>query len=96
MSIVCERSFLNLASDLGIRCAFSFKMADHKYKKDIKKLGYPVIVKPATLGSSVGITYVKKEEDIDYVIERMPAIMDKLTSISPFQDELEELRKRRG
>ena len=39
MSIVCERSFLNLASDLGIRCAFSFKMADHKYKKDIKKFG---------------------------------------------------------
>lgn len=39
-----------------------------KIKKDIKKLGYPVIVKPATLGSSVGITYVKKEEDIDDAI----------------------------
>lgn len=32
------------------------------------------------------------EKDIDYVIEKMPAIMDKLTSISPFQDELEKLR----
>ena len=30
----------------------------------VKKLGYPVIVKPATLGSSVGITYVKSEKDL--------------------------------
>ena len=37
-----------------------------------------------------------KEKDIDYVIEHMPAIMDKLTKISPFQDELKELRKRKG
>ena len=36
------------------------------------------------------------EKEIDYVIENMPAIMDKLTSISPFQDELVALRKRRG
>ena len=38
------------------------------YKEEIKKLGYPVIVKPATLGSSVGITVVKKEEDLDEAI----------------------------
>ena len=36
------------------------------------------------------------EKEIDFVVEHMPAIMDKLTSISPFQDELKELRKRRG
>ena len=36
---------------------------------DVKKLGYPVIVKPATLGSSVGISYVKKEEDLAVAIE---------------------------
>ena len=34
--------------------------------KNIKKLGYPVIVKPATLGSSIGITYVK---DHDHIID---------------------------
>lgn len=39
-----------------------------KIRKEIHKLGYPVIVKPATLGSSVGITYVKKEEEIDNAI----------------------------
>lgn len=36
--------------------------------KMIKKIGYPVIVKPATLGSSVGITVVKEEIDIDKAI----------------------------
>ena len=37
--------------------------------KDIKKLGYPVVVKPATLGSSVGITFVKNEKDIESAID---------------------------
>lgn len=36
---------------------------------EINKLGYPVIVKPATLGSSVGITYVKSEKDISKAID---------------------------
>lgn len=35
----------------------------------IKKLGYPVVVKPATLGSSVGITFVKDELNITNAIE---------------------------
>ncbi len=36
--------------------------------KMIKKIGYPVIVKPASLGSSVGISVVKSEDDIDKAI----------------------------
>lgn len=36
--------------------------------KDIKKIGYPVIVKPATLGSSVGITVAKSKDDIEAAI----------------------------
>lgn len=39
-----------------------------KIKKNIKKLKYPVIVKPASLGSSVGITVVKDESEIDEAI----------------------------
>lgn len=49
---------------------------DNEYADDcekifdkVKKLGYPVIVKPATLGSSVGITYVKTEKDLANAIE---------------------------
>lgn len=41
--------------------------------KKINKLGYPVIVKPASLGSSVGITVVKSEDDL------LEAIMDAIT-----------------
>ena len=36
--------------------------------KNIKKLKFPVIVKPATLGSSVGITFVANEETLDEAI----------------------------
>ncbi|MBQ2872911.1 MAG: D-alanine--D-alanine ligase [Bacilli bacterium] len=39
------------------------------YLKQIKEMGYPVVVKPASLGSSVGITYVKDEDSIDKAIE---------------------------
>lgn len=39
-----------------------------KYLKEIKKLGYPVVVKPANLGSSVGINYVKDEKGIEEAI----------------------------
>ena len=36
---------------------------------DINKLGYPVVVKPATLGSSVGITFVKDKNEIEEAID---------------------------
>lgn len=39
-----------------------------KIKKEIKKLGYPVIVKPAKLGSSVGITIAKDETEVEEAI----------------------------
>ncbi len=37
--------------------------------KKCNKLGFPVIVKPASLGSSVGITYVKSDKDLEKAIE---------------------------
>ena len=40
-----------------------------KILKDIKKLGYPVIVKPATLGSSVGIKTAHNETEVKDAIE---------------------------
>lgn len=50
---------------------FDSEYLDDKNKviKEIKKLGYPVVVKPATLGSSVGITFVKDEKQIENAIE---------------------------
>lgn len=40
-----------------------------KILKSIDSLGYPVIVKPASLGSSVGIEFVKNKEKIEDAIE---------------------------
>lgn len=39
-----------------------------KYLKEILKMGYPVVVKPASLGSSVGINFVKDEKKIEDAI----------------------------
>lgn len=38
--------------------------------KQIEGLKYPLIIKPATLGSSVGIEEIKRKEEIDSTIER--------------------------
>lgn len=45
-------------------------LADEKeVLENIKKLGYPVIVKPARLGSSIGISFVSDESKIESAIE---------------------------
>ena len=36
------------------------------------------------------------EDEIDYTIEKMPGIIEKLTHISPYQKELRELKERKG
>ena len=41
---------------------------DNIFEK-VEKLGYPVVVKPATLGSSVGITFVKDDNELANAIE---------------------------
>ena len=41
---------------------------DNIFEK-VKNIKYPVVVKPATLGSSVGITFVKEEKDLANAIE---------------------------
>ena len=49
---------------------------DNEYEEDpeeifskIKKMGYPVIVKPATLGSSVGIKTAKDQEELKVAVD---------------------------
>lgn len=46
-----------------------YKENEEKVLKKIKTLGYPVMVKPARLGSSVGISKVNDEEKIKEAIE---------------------------
>lgn len=46
-----------------------YNVSKDKILADIKKLGYPVIVKPARLGSSVGISIAKNEKELDKAID---------------------------
>ena len=46
-----------------------YKENEEEILKKIKKLGYSVMVKPARLGSSVGISKVKSEKDIKEALE---------------------------
>ena len=46
-----------------------YKEDEEEILKKIKSIGYPVMVKPARLGSSVGISKVKDEKDIKDAIE---------------------------
>ena len=51
---------------------------EQKILSEIKKLGYPVIVKPARQGSSIGIGIAKDEEQIKKVIEDAIKYDDKI------------------
>ena len=62
--------------DMGLPIVDYIWFFDSEYADDcdsifdkVKHLGYPVIVKPATLGSSVGITYVKDDSTLAHAIE---------------------------
>jgi len=49
---------------------YDFEYLDNEEEilKKIKKLTYPVVVKPSTLGSSIGISYVNSEKEIKNAI----------------------------
>lgn len=60
----------------------------------LKAMGVPF----TSLHGSIRFSLSKytTEEEIDYTIEKMPIIMEKLTKISPFQKELNDLKIRKG
>lgn len=54
-------------------CAFTerdWEKGRARLKERIRLLGYPVVVKPARQGSSVGVSLVEKEEDIGTALKR--------------------------
>ena len=48
---------------------YEYLQNNNQIKKQIKALGYPVVVKPACLGSSVGIKFIENETQIEEAIE---------------------------
>ena len=60
----------------------------------LKAMGVPFTALHGSIRFS--LSRFTTEEEIDYTIEKMPEIIDRLTKISPFQKELKELRERKG
>ncbi len=57
---------------------FEYKEEEKRILKDIKTLGYPVIVKPARLGSSVGIQVAHNEKEVIPAIEEAISYDEKI------------------
>lgn len=57
--------------------------------KKIDKLDYPLIVKPATLGSSIGIKTVKRKEELDTIINEVLKYDRKIVIEEQLEDVLE-------
>ena len=59
--------------------------------KKIEKLNYPLIVKPATLGSSIGIRVVKQKEELDTIVnevfkyDRKIVVEEKIDDVLEYQ-----------
>jgi len=47
-------------------------------KEEVRKLGYPVFVKPSNTGSSVGVVKVSKEEELESAIKEAFTFFDKI------------------
>jgi len=57
--------------------------------KKIEKLDYPLIIKPATLGSSIGIKTVKRKEELDTAINEVLKYDRKIVIEEKLEDVLE-------
>jgi len=69
---------------------------DNEYKKNkedlfkkIAKLNYPLIIKPATLGSSIGIRNVRQKEELDTIIQEVLKYDRKIIIEEQLEDVLE-------
>ena len=84
--ILLHLSDLGICASSGSACTSGSLEPSHV----LRAMGIPFTALHGSIRFS--LSRFTKEKDIDFVIEKMPAIMDKLTKISPFQDELNTLR----
>jgi D-alanine-D-alanine ligase len=77
-SVICmDKLFTKAILDkIGIRqlpyvgfTSFDWKLSSDSIILEIESLGYPIFIKPANLGSSIGITKVKSRESLRRAIE---------------------------
>ena len=84
--ILLHLSDLGICASSGSACTSGSLEPSHV----LRAMGIPFTALHGSIRFS--LSRFNTEKEIDYVIEKMPVIMDKLTSISPFQEELKNLR----
>ena len=55
------------AKEIGVEVVEYEVLRDRDYK--LKKLNFPVIIKPSRLGSSIGVSIVKSEDELSYALD---------------------------
>ena len=76
-----------LCAAKNIKCV-DYEILNSDTQKNIS-LSYPVIIKPARLGSSIGVSIVKSESEFDYALDTAYEY-DKSVIVEPFIDGVKE------
>ena len=85
--ILLHLSDLGICASSGSDCTSGSLEPSHV----LKAMGVPFTALHGSIRFS--LSRFTTEDEIDYVIENLPKVMDKLTKLSPYQKELELLRK---
>ena len=84
--ILLHLSDLGICASSGSACTSGSLEPSHV----LRAMGVPFTAVHGSIRFS--ISRYTTEEEVDYVLEKMPEVIKKLNSLSPFQKELEELR----
>ncbi|BEG57832.1 D-alanine--D-alanine ligase [Helicobacter sp. NHP21005] len=77
-----------LAKEKGVN-ALPYVFLDHHNKHALKSMGYPLIVKPNRLGSSLGIGVIKEDREAAFVLDEVFEF-DSEVLIEPFKEGVKE------
>ncbi len=88
--ILLHLSDIGICASSGSACTSGSLEPSHV----LRAMGIPFTALHGSIRFS--LSRFNTEQEVDYVIKNLPPIMDKLTSISPYQEELERLKILRG
>ena len=87
-SMSCNKLFTKMyAKEFGVK-TLDYKTLEKSSSRDID-LEYPVIVKPTRLGSSIGISILKNQKELDYALD-VAFEFDTQVLIEPFMKGIKE------
>ena len=88
--ILLHLSDLGICASSGSACTSGSLEPSHV----LRAMGTPFTALHGSIRFS--LSRFTTEDEIDYVLEKLPKVIEEITKISPYQDELEHLKKSRG